>query len=488
MLPGGDVCYAALKARDPRFDGQFFVGVSSTGIYCRPVCPARTPRRPHCSFFPSAAAAEHGGFRPCLRCRPELAPGYASVDASRRLAQAVATRIEDGCLTDESLADVAADLGVTDRHLRRVFEAEFGVAPVDYLQTQRLLLAKRLLTDTGMSVTDVAMAAGFGSVRRFNALFRGRYDMKPSDLRKTPGAASAAELVFDLGFRPPLAWDALLEFLAGRTIDRVEAVAAGAYRRAVSIRHRTTQHVGWLAVELVPRRNMLRVTLAGSLAGVVPPVLARVKRLFDLTCRPDEVAAHLGAIAEDEPGLRVPGAFDGFEMAVRAILGQQITVRAARTLAGRVARALGAPAPTPFPDVDLTFPGPEQILTAGTQALVRLGVTGARAHAIEALARACHTGHIRLEPGGDVLRTMEKLQNLPGIGDWTAQYIAMRALSWPDAFPAADFGVKKALGETSPARVLARAEAWRPWRAYATLHLWRSLRTISKPPSPKDTR
>jgi AraC family transcriptional regulator of adaptative response / DNA-3-methyladenine glycosylase II len=475
MVLGGDVCYAALKARDPRFDGQFFVGVSSTGIYCRPVCPARTPRRPHCSFFPSAAAAEHGGFRPCLRCRPELAPGNASVDASRRLAQAAATRIEDGCLTDESLAEVAADLGVTDRHLRRVFEAEFGVAPVDYLQTQRLLLAKRLLTDTRMPVTDVAMAAGFGSVRRFNALFRDRYDMKPSDLRKTPGATSASELVFELGFRPPFAWKALLEFLAGRTIERVEAVNGGTYRRAVAIRHRTTMHRGWLAVESVPRRHVLRVTLSGSLAGIVPPVLARVKRLFDLTCRPDEVAAQLGGLAEDAPGLRVPGAFDGFEMAVRAILGQQITVRAARTLAGRVAQALGEPVDTPFPDVALIFPEPAQVLAAGSQALVRLGVTGARARAIQSLARACSDGELRLEPGVDVERTMETLRAVPGIGDWTAQYIAMRALSWPDAFPAADYGVKKALGESSPARVLKRAEVWRPWRAYATLHLWRSL-------------
>lgn len=488
MVLGGDVCYAALKARDPRFDGQFFVGVSSTGIYCRPVCPARTPRRPHCSFFPSAAAAEHGGFRPCLRCRPELAPGNASVDASRRLAQAVATHIDDGCLTDESLADVAADLGVTDRHLRRVFEAEFGVAPVDYVQTQRLLLAKRLLTDTRMPVTAVAMAAGFGSVRRFNALFRGRYDMKPSDLRKTPGATSASELVFELGFRPPFAWDALLEFLAGRTIDRVETVADGAYRRAVSLRHRNAKYVGWLAVEPVPRRNMLRVTLAGSLASVVPPVLARVKRLFDLTCRPDEVAVHLGALAEDEPGLRVPGAFDGFEMAVRAILGQQITVRAARTLAGRVAQAMGVPADTPFPEIDRVFPEPAQVLAAGSQALVRLGVTGARARAIQSLARACHADQLRLEPGVDVQRTMERLQALPGIGEWTAQYIAMRALSWPDAFPAADYGVKKALGESSPARILTYAEAWRPWRAYATLHLWRSLRAGSNPASPKDAR
>ena len=325
MLLGDDVCYAALRAHDPRFDGQFFVGVSSTGVYCRPICSVRAPKREHCAFFPSAAAAEHDGFRPCLRCRPELAPGSSSVDAARRLAHAAGSLIEDGFLTDGSIDALASRLGVTDRHLRRVFTAEFGVSPVDYAQTQRLLLAKRLLTDTDFPVIDVAMAAGFGSLRRFNALFRDRYRLRPTAIRKTPEAAPRTELVFELGYRPPFAWDAHLEFLAARAVAGVEAVVDGAYRRTAAIQRGPVLHAGWIAVDRARRRNAVRLTMSGSLARVVPAVLARVKRVFDLSCRPDEVADVLGPLAQDEPGLRVPGAFDGFEMAVRAVLGQQIT-------------------------------------------------------------------------------------------------------------------------------------------------------------------
>jgi AraC family transcriptional regulator of adaptative response / DNA-3-methyladenine glycosylase II len=475
MILADDDCYAALRARDARFDGQFFVGVSSTGIYCRPVCTARTPRRAHCAFFASAAAAERGGFRPCLRCRPELAPGLASVDASRRLAQAAASRIDDGQLTDSSLASLASSLGVTDRHLRRVFDDEFGVSPVEYAQTQRLLLAKRLLTDTALPVTDVAMAAGFGSLRRFNALFRQRYRLTPGALRRSPGANPLATLVFDLAYRPPYVWDAMLAFLAARCIDGVESVDGLTYRRAVLLRRGTARVSGWVAVTPAPRRHALRATLSGSLAHAVPPVLARLKRLFDLGCRPDEIARHLGPLAAGEPGLRVPGAFDGFEMAVRAILGQQITVRAARTLAGRVAAALGEPAGTPWPGVTLTFPDPVRVVEAGVGGLSALGVTGTRVRAILALADACASGRLSLEPGADVDRALGTLREMPGIGEWTAQYIAMRALAWPDAFPHSDYGVMKALGLTSPSRVLKTAEPWRPWRAYATVHLWRSL-------------
>ena len=475
MVLGDAACYAALKTHDARFDGQFFVGVSSTRIYCRPVCTVRTPKREHCSFYPSAAAAERHGFRPCLRCRPELAPGYASVDASRRLAQAAAGCIDDGALTDSSLAALADRLGVTDRHLRRVFEAEFGVSPVDYAQTQRLLLAKRLLTDTTFPVTEVAMAAGFGSLRRFNTMFRERYRLTPTDVRATPEAAPQSTLSFDLAYRPPFAWDAHLAFLSGRAIDGVEAVSARAYRRAVSIRTGDTTHRGWVMVLPSRRRHALRATLSGSLARVVPHVLARVKRVFDLSCRPDEVSAHLGSLAASAPGLRVPGAFDGFEMAVRAILGQQITVRAARTLAGRVASVLGDPVETPFADVSRVFPDAARIAAVASDELGRLGVLSSRVGAIQVLARACASGAIVLEPGVDVERTIDALLAIPGIGAWTAQYIAMRALAWPDAFPHTDYGVKKALGQSSPARVLAHAEAWRPWRAYATLHLWRSL-------------
>ncbi len=475
MRIDNDTCYQALLTHDARFDGQFFVGVTSTGVYCRPVCRVRMPLQRNCRFFPSAAAAEGAGFRPCLRCRPELAPGHASVDPGQRLAHAAASLIEDGVLTDSRLDDLADRLGTTDRHLRRVFLAEFAVSPVAYVQTQRLLLAKRLLTDTDLAITEVAMAAGFGSVRRFNALFRERYRMQPRDIRRTPEAAPRGELTFQLPYRPPYAWEAQLQFLSGRTIAGVESVVGETYRRTVSIERQGRVHRGWLRVRPVPGKDALSVTMAGSLAGVVPEVLGRIKRLFDLTSRPDEIAAHLGELAGSVPGLRVPGAFDGLEMAVRAILGQQITVKAARTLAGRVAGALGEALQTPFADLDRTFPDARRLSETDDDTLGELGITRTRIRAIQALATACAAGTLVLTPGVNVDATLKQLRAMPGIGDWTAQYIAMRALSWPDAFPHTDYGVMKALGEKRPRQVLARAEPWRPWRAYAVMHLWHSI-------------
>ncbi|MGZ5582106.1 MAG: bifunctional transcriptional activator/DNA repair enzyme AdaA, partial [Usitatibacter sp.] len=284
MLLDDDQCYRALRAHDSRFDGRFFVGVATTRIYCRPVCTARTPNRDHCRFFPSAAAAEARGFRPCLRCRPELAPGYASVDANRRLAQSAAGMIEDGRLTDARLPDIAQALGVTDRHLRRVFQEEFGVAPVEYAQTQRLLLAKRLLTDTDLAILEVAMASGFASLRRFNALFRARYRMTPAELRrKSPARAPSDRLAFDLGYRPPYDWEAMLGFLERRAIPGVESVDKRAYVRTV----RVGKSTGWLSVAPSKRRSALRVTVSASLAGALPVVLGRVKHLFDLACHPE---------------------------------------------------------------------------------------------------------------------------------------------------------------------------------------------------------
>ncbi|MDN5864291.1 MAG: DNA-3-methyladenine glycosylase 2 [Gammaproteobacteria bacterium] len=467
-----DVCCQALAAHDARFDGRFFVGVTSTGIYCRPVCRTRRVKPANCRFYPSAAAAEAQGFRPCLRCRPELAPGHASVDAPSRLAQAAANLIENGACTNSGIGALAERLGTTDRHLRRVFAAEFGVAPVAYMQTQRLLLAKRLLTDTSLPVTEVAMAAGFGSLRRFNALFRERYRLQPRGIRKTPESAARDRLEFELAYRPPYAWTAQLAFLTVRATEGVEAATAKQYRRTVAVEHGKAVHRGWIEVAHRARRHTLQVTMSGSLALVVPVVLGRVKQLFDLGCRPDEIERHLGGMASSLPGLRVPGAFDGFEMAVRAVLGQQITVAAARTLAGRITRAFGEPIATPFMDLTHTFPTPERLAAASGDELGRLGVTRSRQRAIRGLAEGCASGKLDLIPTADVEQTLEELRSLPGIGEWTAQYIAMRALGWPDAFPHGDHAVKKALGETSARRVLARAESWRPWRAYATMHLW----------------
>jgi AraC family transcriptional regulator of adaptative response / DNA-3-methyladenine glycosylase II len=475
MLLDSDQCYLALRTHDARFDGRFFVGVGTTRIYCRPVCTARTPHRENCRFFPSAAAAEAEGFRPCLRCRPELAPGYAAVDANRRLAQAAAGSIEDGRLADSSLPDLAGALGVSDRHLRRVFQQEFGVSPVEYAQTQRLLLAKRLLTDTDLTVIDVAMASGFASLRRFNALLRKRYRMTPGELRRTSGAAAPADrLAFDLAYRPPYDWEAMLGFLERRAIRGVEAVDGRSYSRTIRVEQAGKVLSGWICVSPSKKRAALRVTVSASLAGALPAVLSRVKHLFDLACHPDEIAEALGALAAGHPGLRLPGAIDGFELAVRAILGQQVTVKSASTLAGRFVEAFGEPAETPYPALTRLFPTPATVAALEPPEIAARGIIASRARAIVALAREVAAGRLRLDRTAQLDPTLAALEALPGVGPWTAQYIAMRALAWPDAFPHPDVAVLKALKQSGK-HALAASEQWRPWRAYAVLHLWKSL-------------
>jgi AraC family transcriptional regulator of adaptative response / DNA-3-methyladenine glycosylase II len=475
MLLDSDQCYRALRTHDSRFDGRFFVGVGTTRIYCRPVCTAKTPLERNCRFFPSAAAAEAEGFRPCLRCRPELAPGFAVVDANRRLAQAAARSIEDGELAGASLAELSAKLGVTDRHLRRVFQEEFGVAPVEYAQTQRLLLAKRLLTDTALPVIEVAMASGFASLRRFNDLFSTRYRMTPGELRRTAASATPASMLsFDLAYRPPYDWDAMLEFLGRRAIPGVEAIDRRTYLRTVRVRARE-EHSGWISVAPSPRRAALRVGVSASLAGALPVTLARVKHLFDLSSDPGEIGAALGPLAAGHPGLRVPGAMDGFEIAVRAILGQQVTVLAATRIAARFAAAFGDPIATQYASLRLLFPRAATIAALDPVEIARNGVVRTRARAIVELARESASGRLRLDPSADVDATIAALDALPGVGPWTAQYVAMRALGWPDAFPHPDVAVLKAMKHTRAAAALAAAEAWRPWRSYAVLHLWKSL-------------
>ncbi len=476
MMLDTDSCYRAVKSRDVRFDGRFFTGVTSTRIYCRPVCTARLPKRENCRFFPSAAAAEGAGFRPCLRCRPELAPGNASVDAAQRLAQAAASLIEDGLAAGNGLAPIAAQLGVSDRHLRRVFETQFGVAPIAFAQTQRLLLAKRLLTDTRMPATDIAFASGFQSLRRFNALFKQRYRVSPSDLRKTaPRGARQDYFTFELAYRPPLDWAHVTGFLAARSVALVESVEKTVYHRTLRVADARAQHLGWIEVRHHKSKAVLSVRVAATLGKVLPQVLARVKRVFDLSCQPEEIAAVLGAWARPHVGLRLPGAFDGFELAVRAVLGQQITVRAATTLAGRFAGAFGEAVATPHAALQRVFPSAQTIAGCGIDDIAKLGIIATRAKTLRALAQAIAAGQLTLDPSADVDATLMALKAIPGIGDWTAQYIAMRALAWPDAFPHTDYGVMKAMRETRPARVLAQAEAWRPWRAYAVMHLWHSL-------------
>jgi AraC family transcriptional regulator of adaptative response / DNA-3-methyladenine glycosylase II len=466
-------CYEVIKARDARFDGVFFVGVSTTGIYCRPVCRVRTPGRDRCSYFSSAASAEAAGFRPCLRCRPELAPGAAPVDAAQRLANAAVARIDAGALSSGSVAELAAELGVSSRQLHRVVEAAYGVSPLSLAQTRRLLLAKQLLTDTSLRMIDVALSSGFASVRQFNRLFRERYRQNPLSLRKRQSAGSGEGVLLKLGFRPPLAWSSLIRFLAGRSGGRIQKLNEDRYLRTIQIGRAT----GYVAAEpLGP--GLLGVEVSPSLLAVLPELRARLRRLFDLEANPSVIDATLGAHDDlrhhlrQNPGLRVPGTLSGFELALRAVLGQQISVKAATTIFGRFVDTFGGRIETPDPELDRLAPDADAVANASLQQLIDRGLTSRRAESVQALARAVASGKLDLDSPVDVKATRAQLQELPGIGPWTAEYVAMRALGDPDAFPHSDLGLLQALKLDKPAALLARAEAFRPWRAYAALHLW----------------
>jgi AraC family transcriptional regulator of adaptative response / DNA-3-methyladenine glycosylase II len=469
------ICYQALRTHDARFDGFFFVAVRTTRIYCRPVCRAKTPRFESCTFHPSAASAEKAGYRPCLRCRPELAPGHSSVDATSRLAALAMNRIEDGALSDGSVETLAAEMGISSRHLRRVIEGEYGVTPIELAQTQRLLMAKRLLTDTSLPLTEIALASGFSSVRRFNALFLERYRMNPSQIRKSRASKIETDtIVCELAFRGPYDWQSILSYLKIRACPKVEYVDNMKYMRTVAI----GKHRGWLSIERSKTKDTIVVTVADSLSPVLLQVIARVKRGFDLQASPVIVETQLGELSLQAPGLRLPGAFDGLEVAVRAILGQQVSLKAASTLAGRVAVLLGEPITTPFPELTLLTPTTEALARANVNEIGKLGIVAVRSASIIGLAKAVSDGTLSLEPGCDFERTTLLLKNVPGIGDWTAEYIAMRCLAWPDAFPYSDLGIKKALGMTSKKDVLEASEKWRPWRSYAAMHLWKSLEKV----------
>jgi len=478
-------CYAAMLAHDARFDGRFFCGVSSTGIYCRPVCRVKLPKEGSCTFFASAAEAEAAGYRPCLRCRPELAPGLAPVDSVPRLARSAALIMEEDCPNPRKIADMAVRLRITDRHLRRVFFTEYRVSPVQYLQTHRLLLAKSLLTDTRLSVTDVAMAAGFGSIRRFNDLFIKHYKLTPNELRKNSRSMKENNegITLSLGYRPPYAWDRLLGFLAARAIPGVESVAGNAYRRTAAVKKGEKIHYGWLSVTNRPIQNTLSVTLAATLLPVLSQVLAKIRFLFDLNCSPEKIYEKLAVMNNLAPniyvpGIRVPGCFDPFEMSVRAILGQQVTVKAAGTLAMRLVNLLGEKVDTPFEELGFAFPTPDRICALGgpiENHLGPLGITGGRARSILALAEALTADSITLSNSANQEEVMEELGKLPGFGPWTVQYIAMRALGWPDAFPHTDHGVKRALSDRPPHEILTMSRTWSPWRSYATILLWNFL-------------
>lgn len=477
--------YRALTARDRRFDGVFFVGVTSTGIYCRPICTVRTPKQANCLFFDSAQQAEHARFRPCLRCRPELAPGNAPVDDSQRVAQLIIERLEDGSIgNDAGLEAIASQFELSSRQIRRIVHKELGVAPVQLLLTRRLLLAKRLLTETTLPVTEIAFASGFSSLRRFNDAFNSRYGLAPSRLRKkaieAAGAAARGDTsTLQLVYRPPYDWHGVLDFLAFRALKGVEWVTDNSYARTVHLGGAK----GWIRVAQAKQQNTLTLEFSHSLTGVLPTLLTRVRSLFDLNARIDIISRHLSKdpmlapLVKRVAGMRVPGAFNGFELGLRAILGQQVTVKAATTLGCRFVEAFGEPIETPYLELNRLTPSPARVANATVDDIAKLGIVSMRSKSIIALAQAQVSGALALD-GGVIYQpevAIQRLAELPGIGPWTAHYVAMRAFSWPDAFPKEDIAIRNALGGISAKRAEELSQSWRPWRSYAVMHLWRSL-------------
>jgi AraC family transcriptional regulator of adaptative response / DNA-3-methyladenine glycosylase II len=488
------VCYRAVLARDTRYDGRFFTCVKTTGIYCRPVCPARPPKPENCRFVPTAAAAQEAGFRPCLRCRPESSP---DLDAWRGTSSTVSRGlrlIESGALDTGDVASLARRLEVGERHLRRLFLRHVGAAPVTVAQTRRVLLARQLIHQTNLPMIQIALASGFGSVRRFNETFQQLYHRPPSELRHRRGgggggaedASAAPELSLLLPYRPPYDWAAMIEFLKARAISGLEMVDAEddaqIYSRVIELDGKT----GTISVSHAPEESALRVVVRFSRLNGLSTIVTRIRRMFDLSADPAAIATALSAdpllapLVAARPGLRVPGGWDGFEVAVRAVLGQQITVKAATQLATRLVSTVGEPVPdrTQIPGLTHAFPRPERLKSA---ALAGLNMPAARAAALAGVASAVIEDGRLFDPRRDLADAVQRLRGLPGIGEWTAQYIAMRALGESDAFLAGDVAVQRRLSPPNGrrlaiARVLARAEGWRPWRAYAVLHLWMSDR------------
>jgi len=473
----------ARLSRDARFDGRFFVAVRTTGIYCRPICPANAPKSQNVSFYQTAAAAGEAGYRPCLRCRPECAPGTPAWEGTSTTVQRGLRLIADGALDDGDIEKLSDRLGVTSRHLRRLFTKHLGASPLAVAHTQRLHIAKRLIDQTTLPMADIAIASGFGSARRFNDAFRKTYDRTPRELRQRRAVkVPSAGLTVQLPYRQPFDFDRLLQFFAVRAIPGVEVVQDGRYLRSV-----TLDGVNSIIDLRDGGENVLvKVHAAGTRSLL--PIIQRVRGMFDLDASPDDVSRvlsrdrHLKPLLRRQPGVRVPGVWDGFELTIRAILGQQISVAAATTLSGRRAKRYGESLSSAVPDIGndvvpgLIFPRPERLLRAR---LGDLGIIRSRSDTIRRVAKCVAEGQINFDPTQDVDEFCRSLVSIKGIGEWTAQYVAMRALKDPDAFPHSDLGLLRAFdapGEERmlPAQLKARAEAWRPWRAYGALLLWSS--------------
>jgi AraC family transcriptional regulator, regulatory protein of adaptative response / DNA-3-methyladenine glycosylase II len=481
-LPSREACYRALQSHDARFDGLIFVGVSSTGIYCRPICPAGTAKFENCTFFGSAAAAQDAGYRPCLRCRPETAPDLASWRGTSNTVSRALALIADGAMDgkESSVERLAERLGLGERQLRRLFLRHLGASPISVAQTRRVLFAKQLIHDTQMSMTDVAMAAGFGSVRRFNETFRNLFQRPPIALRRKHSARhEGKDVALRLRYRPPYEWDCMLDFLRSRAIAGVEIVEGDRYLRTVEV----DGAMGSLEVTHEPDRQSLNVSILFSDVRMLPAIVTRVRRLFDLGADIGTIGDHLSGdpvlapLVAQRPGLRAPGGWDGFEIAVRAVLGQQISVVAARRLAGQLVALHGRVVPKSFrihPGLSHAFPIAKRLAAAAS---IGLAMPAARLAALKAVAEAALADPSLFHPFGSIEETVTRLRAIRGIGEWTAQYIALRAIREMDAFPATDIGLLRSVaamdGEKStPASLLSRAESWRPWRAYAAQHLW----------------
>jgi len=483
-LPDREVCYRAFQSRDARFDGLLFVGVTSTGIYCRPICPARSPKFENCRFFGSAAAAQEAGFRPCLRCRPETAPDLASWRGTSNTVSRALALIADGALDGDrhSVETLAERLGVGGRQLRRLFMQHLGASPIAVAQTRRVLFAKQLIHETQMPMAEVALASGFGSVRRFNEIFRSLFRRPPSALRRktsTGRTGDEASVTLRLRYRPPYDWDSMLSYLQARAIPGVEVVENGSYWRTVEV----DGFVGSVEVTHLPQRQSLGVTIRFPQVRSLPAIVSRVRRVFDVGADIETISAHLSRdpllapLVAQRPGLRAPGGWSGFELAVRAILGQQVSVAAARRLAEQLVALHGKPASQSHgshPGLSHVFPTAECL---ALKDLSGLGMPGARRAALKALAEASAADPHLFRPFGTIEEAIARLRTIRGIGEWTAQYIALRALRETDAFPASDLGLLRGAAaihgaRPTPAGLLNRAEPWRPWRAYAAQHLW----------------